>query len=98
MVSVTDIIVFENVTIMSTNLLPQTDQSADVTVWSKYRANFVKTSAVMWTPDAVGVLTLKGVSIETTRDVRRQENFMVATVASGHGTLRAECAVEFKIV
>lgn len=98
MVGATEAIRFENVTIMASNLLPQSDQTADTTVWAKYRANYSKTSAVMWTPDAVGVLTLKGVSIETTRDVRRQENFMVATQASGHGTLRPECAVEFKLV
>ena len=96
MAAVTDQLVFESVTILSTNLLPNTNESAVTSVWSKYRANYATTSAVMWTPDAVGVLQLKGVSIETTRDVRRQENFMVATVATGHGTLRPECAVEFK--
>lgn len=92
----TDTVRVENVTVMATNLLPQSDESAAADVWAKYRANYALTSGVLWTPDAVGVLQLKGVSMEHTRDVRRQENFMVATVATGHGTLRAECAVEFK--
>ncbi|MCA8296665.1 hypothetical protein LGN19_22990 [Burkholderia sp. AU30198] len=43
------------------------------------------------------VLTLMGISTETTRDVRRQEDFIVSKQAVGHGTLRAECAVEFAL-
>ena len=45
---------------------------------------------------AVASVKMKAVSLEQTRDVRRQENFMVASSLSGNGTLRPECAVEFK--
>lgn len=39
---------------------------------------------------------MREVTLENTRDVRRQENFMVASSLAGNGTLRPECAVEFK--
>lgn len=86
----------EGVTIMRSRLLPSTDLSADASVYSKYRANYSTTTGVLWTPMATGVLTLMDVAMETERDVRRQEDFMVAKMAVGHGTLRPECAVEFK--
>lgn len=88
---------FEGVTIFSTNLLPQSNDSANTDVWSKYRADFSKTKGLLWTPDAVGTLELLGLNIETFRDVRRQEDFMIARKACGHGTLRPECATEFRL-
>jgi hypothetical protein len=91
----TEAIRFEGVTIFPSNLLPNANDTANTAVFSKYRADFSKTSALMWQPDAVAVLTLLGISTETTRDVRRQEDFIVSKQAVGHGTLRAECAVEF---
>lgn len=93
----TEAIRFEGVTLFSSNLLPQSNDSANADVFSKYRADFSKTSALMWQPDAVAVLTLMGIATETTRDVRRQEDFIVSKQAVGHGTLRAECAVEFAL-
>ena len=50
----------------------------------------------MWCPEAVGTLKLMDLAMETERDVRRQEDFMVAKLAVGHGVLRPELAVEFK--
>lgn len=91
-----DVLEVEGVLIMRSRLLPSTDLSADATVYSKYRANYSTTTGVLWTPMAVGTLTLMDVAMETERDVRRQEDFMVAKFAVGHGTLRGECAVEFK--
>jgi hypothetical protein len=91
----TEAIRFEGVTILDSNLLPQANDSANADVFSKYRADFTKTVGLMWQPDAVAVLTLMGISTETFRDVRRQEDFIVSKQAVGHGTLRAECAVEF---
>ncbi|AOK28880.1 MULTISPECIES: hypothetical protein [Burkholderia] len=91
----TEAIRFEGVLIFDSNLIPQRDDTANTKVFSKYRADFSKTSALMWQPEAVAVLTLMGISTETTRDVRRQEDFIVSKQAVGHGTLRAECAVEF---
>ncbi|MDR5879023.1 hypothetical protein [Caballeronia sp. LZ032] len=91
----TEAIRFEGVTILDSNLLPNANDTANTGVFSKYRADFSKTLGLMWQPDAVAVLTLMGISTETFRDVRRQEDFIVSKQAVGHGTLRAECAVEF---
>lgn len=93
----TEAIRFEGVTIFPSNLIPQTNDTANKDVFSKYRADFSKLSALMWQPEAVAVLTLMGISTETARDVRRQEDFIVSKQAVGHGTLRAECAVEFAL-
>lgn len=94
--AVSEAIRFEGVTIIPSNLLPNADDSANANVYSKYRANFSTTTGLMWLPDAVATLSLLDVTVETTRDVRRQEDFMIAKVIKGHGTLRSEYAVEFK--
>jgi hypothetical protein len=92
---VTESIRFENVTVFPSNLIPNVNSTADTAVFSKYRADFSKTTGLMWASDAVAVLTLMGISTETFRDVRRQEDFIVSKQAVGHGTLRPELAVEF---
>lgn len=86
----------DGVTVLKSRLMSTTDLSADTSVWPKYRANYAGTKAILWTPDAVGTVQLLDVALETERDVRRQEDFMVAKNAAGHGTLRPECAVEFR--
>lgn len=93
--AVSEAIRFEGVTIMPSNLLPNTDETAKTEVFSKYRSDYSKTTGVMWLADAVATLSLLDVTVETTRDVRRQEDFMVAKTVKGHGTLRSEFAVEF---
>jgi hypothetical protein len=95
--NVTDAIRFEGVMIFSSTLLPNTNEAAAPAVYSKYRADFSKTTGLMWSPDAVASLSLKGITVEQTRDVRRQENFIVASRVNGHGALRSELAVEFAI-
>lgn len=86
----------EGVRVYRSNLLVNSNESAATGVYPKYRANYSTTTGIMFTPDAVGTVQLMGVSMETTRDVRRQEDFMIAKMAVGHGTLRPECAVEFR--
>lgn len=93
----TEAIRFEGVTIMTSNLLPNTNETSDTSVYSKYRSDYSKTTGLMWVPDAVASLSLLGVTVETARDVRRQEDFIVAKRVNGHGTLRSEGAVEFKL-
>jgi hypothetical protein len=85
----------DGVTIIPSRNMPNTNETADVNVYPKYRADFSKTLAVMWCPMAAAAVNLRDVTLETTRDVRRQENFMVASMLSGFGTLRPECAYEF---
>ncbi len=45
---------------------------------------------------AVSTVKLMDISMETERDVRRLEDFMVSKMFVGHGTMRPEMAIEFK--
>lgn len=89
-------LVVEDVEIYRGRLLPSSDESADSSVYTKYRANYATTTGVLWRPQAVATVKLLDVAMETERDVRRQEDFMVAKMACGTGALRPECATEFK--
>ena len=91
-----DIIQIDGVSIIRSNLMPTSNETSDTSVYSKYRANYATTTGIMWCPEAVGTLKLMDLAMETERDVRRQEDFMVAKLAVGHGVLRPELAVEFK--
>ena len=86
----------DGVQVYKQRTIPSTNETADSTVYSKYRANYSTTTGIMWHPMAVATLKLIGIGMETERDTRRQEDFMVAKMAAGHGTLRPEAAVEFK--
>lgn len=86
----------DGVTLLRDRDMPRTDETAVETVYPKYRADYSTTTGILWTPGAVGKVNLMGVTMESERDVRRQEDFMVAKMAVGYGTLRAEGAVEFK--
>jgi hypothetical protein len=48
--------------------------------------------AVMFTPEAVGAIRLQGLKVDTVDDVRRNTTFTVASMMSGTGVLRPECA------
>ncbi|KAF1049332.1 hypothetical protein [Xylophilus sp.] len=93
----TEAIRFEGVTIFPSNLLPNTNETAVTSVYPKYRSDYSKTTGLLWLPDAVATLSLLDVTVETARDVRRQEDFLVAKTIKGHGTLRSEYAVEFRL-
>lgn len=91
-----NVIQIDGVQIIRSNLMPTANETSDTSVYSKYRANYSTTTGIMWCPEAVGTLKLMDLAMETERDVRRQEDFMVAKMAVGHGVLRPELAVEFK--
>jgi hypothetical protein len=78
----------DGIGIMMSNLIPQSDDSANSDVKAKYRADFSTTLGVGWHPDAVGTVKLIGMGLEADRDVRRQEDFIVAKMAVGHGAVR----------
>ena len=88
----------DGVQIFRSRNMPTVDESAEATVYAKYRADYSKTLGVMWLPQAVCTAKLMDISFETERDARRGEDFMVAKMLVGHGTLRPECAVEFASV
>lgn len=87
----------DGVTIFKTRNAPfGVDESADTSVYSKYRGDYTLTKAVMWVPEAVGCVKMKEIGFEQTRDTRRLEDFMVASMLAGLGTLRPEGAIELK--
>lgn len=86
----------DDVTIFRTRNLPTANETSDTSVYPKYRANYSTTTGIMWNPMAVATLKLMDIGFEVTRDTRRLEDFMVAKMLVGHGTLRPEAAVEFK--
>lgn len=86
----------DGVRVIRSRNMPTTDESADATVYTKYKADYSTTTAVLWCPMAAGVLKRSDVAMETMRDPRRLSDFMVAHMLVGHGTLRPELAVEFK--
>lgn len=70
------------------------NETADQSVYSKYRADYRATLAIAWTPMAVGSVKVKEMGFEQARDTRRLEDFMVSSMLVGHGTLRPEGAIE----
>lgn len=89
--------VIDGVTVVKTRNAPfTTDESADTSVYSKYRGNFSTTTGIAWTPMAMGSVKVMDINFEDERDARRLEDFLVAKMLVGHGTLRPECAIEIK--
>lgn len=86
----------DGVTVVKSRNIPSTDESASTDVYSKYRGDYSNTVGVMWCPQAVATVKLMDISMETERDVRRLEDFMVSKMFVGHGTMRPEMAIEFK--
>ena len=76
------------------NLIPQSDDTANAEVKAKYRGDYSSTLGVAWGKEGVGTVKLIGMGMEQTRDVRRQEDFVVAKMAVGHGPLRNEICWE----
>ena len=48
--------------------------------------------AVMFTPESVAAIRLQGLKVDTVDDIRRNTTFTVASMMSGTGVLRPECA------
>ena len=47
---------------------------------------------IMWTPEAIAGIRLQGLKVDTVDDVRRNTTFSVASMMSGTGVLKPECA------
>jgi hypothetical protein len=80
--------------IIKTNNVPSTDQTADTSIHTKYRADYSKTVGIVMNKMAVGTVQLMDISLESEWEIRRQGTFMVAKMAVGHDKLRVECAAE----
>ncbi len=86
----------DGVTIVKSRHIPTTDESSAAGVYSKYRADYQNTAVVMWSPQAMATVKLMDISMETERDVRRLEDFLVSKMLVGHGILRPEMAYVLK--
>lgn len=64
---------------------------------SSHLVDLSKTVALAWTPEAVGTVKLLDVELEEDYEVRYKSTLVTATYAMGHGVLRPECAIEFKL-
>ncbi len=86
------------VRIVKTNHLPITDLSTPVTGENNtYVANFANTAALVFHPDAIGMLEWQGMKLEMERSVRNQGTLIVSKQIVGAGILRPEAAVEIKV-
>jgi len=63
------------VTMYMSNLIPQSNDTANGDVKAKYRADFSSVLGVAWGNEGVGTTKLIGMGLQQTRDVRRQEDF-----------------------
>lgn len=82
---------------VKSNALPWgVDDSANTAIPTAYRISMANTIAAVFTESAAATVQLMGLGMETSRDVRRQGELMLAKYAVGHGPLRAKCAVEIK--
>jgi hypothetical protein len=81
-------------TIVKSNNIPSTDLSSDSSTHSSRQADYSKTQAVVFHPNATGTVKLLDIGVESEYQIERQATLMVAKYAVGHGILRPECAVE----
>lgn len=62
----------------------------------KYQSDQTKTVGLVWVEAAAAMLNLKGITMESVWDSRRQGTLMIAKQAIGAGLLRSKCVVELK--
>ena len=89
-----DSMTIDGVQIVKSLNMPNADETSAAGVYSKYRANYSTTTGCIWTADAVASVKLMDIGFESERDTRRLEDFLVAKMLTGTGTLRPECAIE----
>jgi len=61
---------------------------------AKYNLQFgsAGVKAAIWTPECIGNVRLQGLKVDSVGDIRRNTQFTVASMMSGTGVLRPECA------
>ncbi|MCD7779674.1 MAG: hypothetical protein LUH05_03255 [Candidatus Gastranaerophilales bacterium] len=87
----------DNIKIIKSNHLPDTviDYSADETQPNNvYYGDFTNTAGVVFTPQAIGTISLKGLRSEISWQPKSFHNLFTARILQGHGILRPDCAVE----
>lgn len=82
------------ITIVKSNHVPQTDESAAANVPAKYRGDFSATGFSVFHRSAVGTVRLMNLSMQSEYLTLFQATLLAARYAVGHGILRPECAIE----
>lgn len=72
-----------NIDLVKSNHVPNADQSADTSIFSKYRANYSATRGIIATEMAAATVQLMGMSMESDYEIRNQGTFVVAKYAVG---------------
>ncbi|WP_408953179.1 hypothetical protein [Lysobacter sp. Hz 25] len=80
--------------IVKINCVPNTNETADTSVLSKYRADYSNTVGTIFHRASVGTLQLLGLSVEDVYQGNKQGTLMLSKYALGHGELRADGAIE----
>lgn len=86
------------ITIVKSNHVPQTDESAVSAIPSKYRGDFSDTGFHVMHRSAVGTVRLMNLSMQSEYLTLFQATNLVARYAVGHGVLRPESAIEVAAV
>ena len=89
-----DTLEYMGCTIIKSNHVLQTDLGSTDLGEAKYSMNFAtgQLKGAIWVPECVAALNLQGLKVDSVADVRRNTNFTVASMMSGTGVLRPECA------
>lgn len=86
------------ITAVKTNNLPNTDESADAGVLTKYRGNYANTAMLIQNRAAVGTVKLMDLSMQSDYLTTHQASLLVGRYAVGHGGLRPDCGIEVAAV
>ena len=78
--------------IIKTNHIPTADAPSIGEARYSLAFDTAKVRAMIWQESAVASLRLQGLKVDTVDDVRRNTTFTVASMMSGTGVLRPECA------
>jgi len=87
-----EIPIVANMPLIKCNHIPNTNLSSDTSVLEKYRHDYSDIQALIWHQQSAGVVRLKGLSVESNWDFRRQGTLIIAKQATGHGPLRPDCS------
>lgn len=76
-----------------TPYLPKAAVTASVSIKAKYAGDYTGTLGVVFSKGAIGVLSLKEIQVELSREHRNKADLMSADMAIGFGILNPACAV-----
>jgi len=88
----------DDVVILKSNNTPYgVDDSANANIPSKYRASFLNTIGVVWTPMAAATAEVQGLSSQVVDQPQKQGSLMISRLMVGTDPLRSKCAVELAV-